>query len=382
MLQRIPMYLVLAAHLALLVVCWFMPRWFDLEWVLLCCATPQLLMLTTWLVLGRANILVRLFVNAAALCYWAQFITHDFFTDEIVAYLSLLLAATVGATGVMRILGRRIEKVQYAELSDQTGIRPRKLQFTLRTVALLVSAISVLFAINARLKFAAVVFGNDALTAVFLLTAISSVLALWATLGEGRLAVRLLIYASVATAGITGMAAQPINLAALRYTAPIVREILTGYRLPVHGIHGVGHWGRVLENGWQLAAETGANLDVVVLFALFHDARRVNEDQDDGHGQRGAELARQMRASLPSLPDSEFDLLTEACRLHTDGLLDGDVTLQTCWDADRLDLGRVGITPSCDRLCTAAGRRLRERAHHRAVTRAVPEFVGAIWSLE
>lgn len=175
------------------------------------------------------------------------------------------------------------------------------------------------------------------------------------------------------------MAAQPINIDALRYTAPIVREILAGYRLPIHGMHGVGHWGRVLENGWRLAAETGANVDVVVLFALFHDSRRVTEDSDEGHGQRGADLASKMRASFPSLEDSEIELLTEACRLHTDGLVDGDVTLQTCWDADQLDLGRVGITPSFDRLCTAAGRRLRDWAHPRAVFRAAPTFVNELW---
>ena len=34
-----------------------------------------------------------------------------------------------------------------------------------------------------------------------------------------------------------------------------------------------------------------------------------------------------------------------ACRYHSVGRLDRDVTIQTCWDADRLDLGRVGITP-------------------------------------
>ena len=27
------------------------------------------------------------------------------------------------------------------------------------------------------------------------------------------------------------------------------------------------------------------------------------------------------------------------------GRLDRDITIQTCWDADRLDLGRIGITP-------------------------------------
>jgi uncharacterized protein len=32
------------------------------------------------------------------------------------------------------------------------------------------------------------------------------------------------------------------------------------------------------------------------------------------------------------------------------------VTVSTCWDADRLDLGRVGIEPHPDYLCTAEAR--------------------------
>jgi uncharacterized protein len=32
------------------------------------------------------------------------------------------------------------------------------------------------------------------------------------------------------------------------------------------------------------------------------------------------------------------------------------MTVLTCWDADRLDLGRVGIKPNPHRLCTAAAR--------------------------
>ena len=112
----------------------------------------------------------------------------------------------------------------------------------------------------------------------------------------------------------------------------------------------------MLENGQRLASETGANVDVVTLFALFHDSRRVNEDRDLGHGHRGARYARKLRGKLIDLDDADFKLLFEACRLHTDGLTEGDVTLQTCWDADRLDLGRVGITPEPDQLCTDAAR--------------------------
>ena len=69
-----------------------------------------------------------------------------------------------------------------------------------------------------------------------------------------------------------------------------------------------------------------------------------------------------MRGSLIELDDRRFELLYEACRLHTDGLTDGDLTLQVCWDADRLDLGRVGITPVPHLLCTDAAREILEWA--------------------
>ncbi|MGL4551028.1 MAG: hypothetical protein ACRC33_07565, partial [Gemmataceae bacterium] len=75
----------------------------------------------------------------------------------------------------------------------------------------------------------------------------------------------------------------------------IVAAILGGYALPLRGDHGVVHWARVLENGLRIAGANGADREVVALFALFHDARRVNEDRDDGHGLRGGEFARSLR---------------------------------------------------------------------------------------
>jgi uncharacterized protein len=165
------------------------------------------------------------------------------------------------------------------------------------------------------------------------------------------------------------------------YTAVIVREILNGYHLPPRGPHGILHWARVLENGLRLAPAVGADLDVVVLFALFHDSRRMSESHDEGHGLRGAEFARALRGSLVHLRDSDFDLLYEACRLHTDGLTQGEPTLQACWDADRLDLGRVGITPDPGLLCTGAAHALLEWADERAVRSHEPSIVGEIWGL-
>ena len=130
----------------------------------------------------------------------------------------------------------------------------------------------------------------------------------------------------------------------MRHDYPqILQEILRGYALPVHGYHGVVHWARVLENGVRVAAANGGDAEVVTLFALFHDARRVNDDVDHGHGTRGGELARSLRGTLVHLDDARFDLLYDACARHTDGHLTGDPTLLACWDADRLDLGRVDI---------------------------------------
>ena len=161
----------------------------------------------------------------------------------------------------------------------------------------------------------------------------------------------------------------------------IMAEILSGYALPWGGNHGVAHWARVLENGLRIAEVTAADREVVTLFALFHDSRRINEHRDKNHGLRGGELARSLRGSLVHLDDRQFDLLYEACRLHTDGCTVGDPTLVACWDADRLDLGRVGITPDPRRLCTDAGRDLLRWADRRATNGHVPAEVLVGWGL-
>ncbi len=162
----------------------------------------------------------------------------------------------------------------------------------------------------------------------------------------------------------------------------ILQRILSEYALPLHGYHGIIHWARVHENGLKVAEVSGADTEVVKLFALFHDSRRINESWDEGHGYRGGELARSLRGELVHLDDARFELLYEACRLHTDGLTTADATLGTCWDADRLDLGRVGATPHTDLLSTEAARKLIRWADRRAVANFVPGEVLAAWGMD
>jgi uncharacterized protein len=165
---------------------------------------------------------------------------------------------------------------------------------------------------------------------------------------------------------------------------PLVHRILEDYALPWSGTHGVSHWARVLENGLRLAKETKANVEVVQLFAVFHDSCRASEGYDDGHGQRGAELTLALRNDWLALSDDEFKLLYEACVGHTDGETEADITIQTCWDADRLDLGRVGIVPAPQKLCTPAAKtwEMIRWADGRACFEVIPDFVQGDWGID
>lgn len=157
----------------------------------------------------------------------------------------------------------------------------------------------------------------------------------------------------------------------------LIQAIRRGYQLPWRGTHGVAHWARVLENGVRLAAVTGARLEVVRLFAVFHDCRRTNEGDDPGHGRCGAAFAATLRGKLFEMADNDFELLRVACTFHTGGKTEGDITVQTCWDADRLDLGRVGMCPDPKYLCTKAAKdpATIAWAYQRSITLYVPPIV-------
>jgi uncharacterized protein len=136
----------------------------------------------------------------------------------------------------------------------------------------------------------------------------------------------------------------------------LIREIQKQYRLNWHGIHGISHFLRVRDNGLRLAETTHARAHVVELFAFLHDSQRFNDSYDPGHGRRAAQFARSLQGTFFELEAADLSLLEYACEFHTDGLVEGDVTVQTCWDSDRLDLGRVGKKPRANKLCTSAAK--------------------------
>ena len=83
----------------------------------------------------------------------------------------------------------------------------------------------------------------------------------------------------------------------------LLGEIRRGFRLDWHGIHGAHHWGRVRHH------------------------------------------ARALQGRYYDLGEKQLSQLTLAIRHHSGGEVSTDATIQCCWDADRLDIGRVGIRP-------------------------------------
>jgi uncharacterized protein len=138
----------------------------------------------------------------------------------------------------------------------------------------------------------------------------------------------------------------------------LLTKITNNFQLSTLSPHGMPHWGRVKTNGFRIAKYTeGVDLDVVELFVYLHDSCRINESYDPEHGMRAVTFAESLRGEFFTFTSAEFELFAYACVSHTSGLVEADVTVQCCWNADRLDLGRVGIMPHPNKLCTDYAKR-------------------------
>lgn len=121
--------------------------------------------------------------------------------------------------------------------------------------------------------------------------------------------------------------------------------------------NGISHWERVECNGLLLATPD-CDVTVIRLFAYLHDSCRVDDSYDKEHGPRAAKMIESLRETLlKDLSYEQFRLLQEACRLHTNTHSTGNPTIDACFDADRLDLGRVDIIPRPEKMATKKERR-------------------------
>lgn len=137
----------------------------------------------------------------------------------------------------------------------------------------------------------------------------------------------------------------------------LVVKVIGEAKLANSSIHGVSHWQTVERNGAYLCQFNSADLEVVRLFALFHDSKREDDYRDLEHGPRAETYLREIRELVP-LKDAQFEFLCIACRTHTTGQIPENETIATCWDSDRLDIGRVGIKPKEKYFSTTEAQRI------------------------
>jgi uncharacterized protein len=126
----------------------------------------------------------------------------------------------------------------------------------------------------------------------------------------------------------------------------LIDLIVGQLKINKEGIHGTSHWARVRHHGLTVGKERDADLLVIELFSFLHDSQRENEWRDPLHGTRAADFAVSLNSVYYDLNSSQLDKLCYAMTLHSDGHVHADATIQSCWDADRLDLGRADIYPS------------------------------------
>lgn len=138
------------------------------------------------------------------------------------------------------------------------------------------------------------------------------------------------------------------------------KERMNKNSLRLSDTHAVFHWDRVYKNGLRLL-DNGVDEKVVSAFAYTHDVWRDTDGCDLEHGPRAAKGLSLIRDTmLAFLSDEEYHLLCEACRLHTTTCGTDNPTLNACFDADRLDLIRIGVRPDPNRMCSPRGKELAE----------------------
>jgi uncharacterized protein len=131
-----------------------------------------------------------------------------------------------------------------------------------------------------------------------------------------------------------------------------------GFKLGKRSAHGPSHWRQVDRLVCALCAKTpDADQLVCRLFAYLHDHKRVNENTDAQHGPRAAKAAPALLTQAGfTITPAQVKLLQQAIADHDKGRVSKDPTIGVCWDADRLDLIRVGIVPLPKLLSTQAAK--------------------------
>lgn len=140
----------------------------------------------------------------------------------------------------------------------------------------------------------------------------------------------------------------------------VINHLLNNLKTDIESIHGINHWLRVLANTVIIHDNLTLDMDVAIAFAFLHDAFRANDFDDIEHGAR-VEIwfnTKNKFNKAVNLTNRQKEVLFFACKWHSHGktikyfeninhnFSQFEInTIISCWDADRLDLARVGVYP-------------------------------------
>lgn len=132
-------------------------------------------------------------------------------------------------------------------------------------------------------------------------------------------------------------------------------------------IHGERHWSHVNHLGMKLADLMKLNpiqKRCVEVFSWTHDLARKDDNGGNEHAIEGARyFAREVVTLFPDIDEIQIEIIAAAIKYHSDGLCSEEAhhmgffehinvhkedvirIIGCCWDADRLDLIRLGIPP-------------------------------------
>ena len=124
-------------------------------------------------------------------------------------------------------------------------------------------------------------------------------------------------------------------------------------------LHGISHLRRVAILSGRLANAVGEDVESAIVMGFLHDCARRNDKNDIDHARDSEVLARGLIERFYSHLD--VDRICEAIAGHADGDVTSDPFTGCLWDADRLELKRIGRTIDLDLLSTKVAKRLARR---------------------
>ncbi|MHB9031383.1 MAG: HD domain-containing protein [Candidatus Latescibacterota bacterium] len=121
-------------------------------------------------------------------------------------------------------------------------------------------------------------------------------------------------------------------------------------------IHGLEHLRRVACTAGRIALWENEDMKAAVVGGFLHDCARVNDGGGQEHAYDSAIIAEEvLRRHFPEL---DADRVVFAIHHHAAGLIAEDLLVGAIWDADRLDLVRLGVRVRTELLSTRIAKRV------------------------